>query len=145
MRARPAHGPILPAVRLTIPAREALERSGNPVAAPAPEERFGPPLPEEHQYYRVELRRPPAGLELALIGHGAGQHRGIRLESEPEYPGEWPSGAGVSWSERGELVPCPRCGAALAWCEAGYVPGWRMCLDGHMAQLDNAGRSAQPR
>ena len=125
------------AIRLTIPAREALDRAGNRVVlahgATASEPR-----------YNVTLIRPPAGLVLCIIGRGTEQHRGLRLATEPEYPGEWPaSSGGIAWHERGQLVPCPECGHTLLWCEAGYVPGWRVCLAGHAAQLAGDGRSAK--
>lgn len=122
----------------TYPAREALEREGNRVAA-TDTVRYGVTL------YSVELVRPPEGLRLVLIGHGAEQYHGLRLGSEPEYPGEWPDGEGIAWHEHGQLVACPECGHALLWCEAGYVPGWRICLAGHAVQLSGDGRSAERR
>ena len=117
------------AIRLTVPAREALVRAGNEVEAGA----YGTPV--------VTLRRPPRGLVLVLVGHGAEQHLALRCEDEPAYPGEWPADA-VPWWERGCWVPCPQCGATLLWDEAGRVPGARVCLDGHSAQLAHDGRTA---
>lgn len=51
--------------------------------------------------------------------------------------------AGIAWHEFGAWVPCPTCGAALVWYEAGYVPGYRVCVRGHHAQLSADGRSAR--
>lgn len=130
--AAPAYGPL----RLTIPAREALDRNGNHVERVAGE--FVGPM------YRVTLAGDiPAGVVLCLIGYGSDQHRGLRLDDEPEYPGEWRDG-GLSWAERGSWVPCPQCGAALVSHEAGYVPGYRVCARAphHHAQLDDGGRAA---
>jgi len=50
-------------------------------------------------------------------------HLGLRMEIEPEYPNEEPP----MWWERADWLPCPECGAALVWYEAGYVPGYRVC------------------
>lgn len=124
---------ICEGLRLTIPVREALEHEGNRVTETV--------TPNGLQY-TVELRRPPAGIVLCLIGHRAEQHYGLRMVNEPEYPGEWPDGQGVAWHEWGEWVPCPKCGAALVWNEAGYVPGYRICLKGHHVQLSEDGRTA---
>ncbi|MDE3097253.1 MAG: hypothetical protein KGK07_14790 [Chloroflexota bacterium] len=65
------------------------------------------------------------------------------MPHEPPYPGEWPEGKGITWWERDMWTPCPTCGAALLWCEAGAVPGWRICLAGHACQLADDGRSAK--
>lgn len=92
--------------------------------------------------WRVMLRRPPAGLVLVLVGERAEQRLGLRIEREPRYPGEWPASA-VAWHERGCWTPCPVCGAALVWYEAGYVPGYRICLSGHHSRLSADGRSAR--
>lgn len=142
---------VITDLRLTIPAREALERAGNPVApagtltAPA---RWTPPHPDRvdvlpYPTYAVELIAPPRGLVLVCIGHREAQHYGVRCDNEPPYPGEWPDQQGVAWWERGNWTPCPTCGAALLWCEAGFVPGWRICLSGHASQLSSDGRSAK--
>ena len=123
-------------LRLTIPAREALVREGNNILA-QPWDGLGRPR------WSVELHRPPEGLVLVLIGHGNEQHRGLRCDDEPAYPGEW-SADSIAWHERGDWTPCPArgCGRALVWYEAGYVPGYRICTRGHHAQLSNDGRSA---
>jgi len=132
--------PVYENLRVTIPAREALERAGNVMTLTPPADI------EQHIYgatrFDVQLHEPPAGLVLCLIGNND-QHHGLRLDNEPEFPGEWPEGKGIAWHERGEWIPCPECGAALVWYEAGYVPGYRICLNGHHSQLSSDGRSAK--
>lgn len=106
-------------VRATIPAREALQRAGHQVIV-------------GQEYVDITLD-PKASLPDALVAvhvnraadHGAGFYRDVclRLEHEPEYPGEY---ADDSW-ELAEWMPCPVCGAPLVWYEAGYVPGYRVC------------------
>lgn len=145
-----AEAPSYSGMRMTIPAREALERMGNDVSVDG--NGTGPGVPDgsmlpstfvtHHQTYRVTLRRPPAGVVLCTIGRGAEQHRGLRLADEPEYPGEW-SGDVIAWHDRGDWVPCPQCGGALVWYEAGYVPGYRLCTSGHHVQLSRDGHSAK--
>lgn len=132
--------PIYDRLRLTVPARDALQAAGNRVR-PEGATSTGAPL------YRVVLRRPPVGMEACLIQDVSGepwpdQHEGLRLQSEPPFPGEWPATA-VAWYVRGQWVPCPSCGGALVWYEAGYVPGYRLCTSGHHAQLSADGRSAE--
>jgi len=145
-----AEPPVYESLRLTIPAREALVRAGNQVrqmsSAQAEPAQLDPALPPSLQrlgvpLYETTLVAPPAGLVLCLIGQGDEQHRGLRLSDEPAYPGEWRD-SGIAWHERGSWVPCPRCGSALVWYEAGYVPGWRICTRGHHAQLSSDGRAA---
>lgn len=117
--------------RMTIPVREALRRAGNEVVTAG-----------AGDLYAVTLRSPPAGIVDCLIGNHADQHRGLRMHDEPPYPGEWPRG-GVAWHEQGQWTPCPKCGGALVWYEAGYVPGYRICTAGHHVQLSADGRSAR--
>lgn len=126
--------PVYERLRLTIPAREALERENG--LAPDGSTKFGA------QLWRVTLRRPPAGLVLVLVEQDE-QHEGLRLEDEVAYPGEWREG-GIAWSDRGSWVPCPACGASLVWYEAGYVPGYRVCSARpyHHAMLSSDGRTA---
>lgn len=124
--------PVYDGLRLTIPAKEALEKAGNRITETAT---------STGTRYAVEVSRPPYGIVMCLIGQGNDQHHGLRLENEPAYPGEWPESA-VAWYERGEWVPCPQCGAALVWFEAGYVPGYRICTVGHHVQLSEDGRTA---
>jgi hypothetical protein len=119
--------PVVEDLRLTIPAREAVEGENRVIVQDTPD---GP-------RYDVQLVRPPAGLEVvSIIGTG---EIGVRLEGEPEYPGEHEA----AWWHRGAWVGCPECGHALLWCEAGFVPGWRVCLAGHAVQLSGDGRSAE--
>jgi hypothetical protein len=130
MIARSIATPIYTGLRMTIPVREALERAGNEVA----------PDPAASQRWAVALRAPPAGLVLVRVG-ADGADLALRMEDEPEWPGEWRADS-IAWHEVGDWTPCPTCGAALVWYEAGYVPGYRICLDGHHAQLSADGRSA---
>ena len=128
---------VITDLRLTIPAREALRAAGNSVTPGNP---IGPMLAPG---YAVQLLTPPPGLVLVLIGQGDEQHRGVRGADEPPYPEEWPDGQGIAWWERGDWTPCATCGAALLWCEVGFVPGWRVCLSGHASQLSGDGRAVE--
>ncbi len=121
---------VLEGLRLTIPAREALE-AHNRVEATAT-------APGEPPRWCVTLVRPPPGLVLVAL---EGRALALRMADEPPYPGE--RAGDTAWWERGAWVPCPTCGAALAWYEAGYVPGYRVCLEGHHAQLAGDGLSAK--
>jgi len=123
---------VVQGLRLTIPAREALERAGNSVVQTH--------TPDGSRY-SVEIIRPPVGLVLVRVG-GKSDDFALRMANEPPWPGEWPSKA-IAWWDRGDWVPCPGCGYGLVWNEAGYVPGWRICLAGHAAQLAADGRSAK--
>lgn len=149
--------PVHDELRLTIPVREALVRLGNmcelrgadTIALPGPSSVMRPPSLsrrwESYQVWRVTLGGVvPSDLTLCLIGDGLDLHRGVRLANEPHYPGEWAK-SGVPWWELGEWVPCPACGAALVWYEAGYVPGYRVCAGRlhHHAQLAEDGRRAR--
>lgn len=102
-------------VRLTIPAREALQAAG---ARIAPEPNDGEP-----QTYTVQLdakREVPKGLVACrIVGT---DHVGIRMEIEPEYPHETQS----LWDQVA-FSGCPQCGKPLLWYEAGHVPGYRVC------------------
>ena len=120
--------PIVVAYQISHGVRCALERAGNRLVS----------WPGDHRLCYVEIIHPPAGLELVPIGPG---NLALRLATEPSPPGEWPAES-VPWWERGQWVPCPECGYALLWCEAGFVPGWRICLAGHACLLADDGRSA---
>ena len=139
-------------LRISDAARVLLEESGNTTAvrgwafAPTP---WSPPSPTRqdsvsYEVCSVGLIRPPAGLALVLVGQGDQQHRALRLADEFAFAGEWARDV-LAWHDHGDWVPCPVCGAALAWHEAGYVPGWRRCEYGHFAQLADDGRSAEVR
>lgn len=112
----PEHAGVQPTthtrVRLTIPAREALERAGAHITAVSSEPRL----------YTVTLGATvPAGIiATRIIGTN---HLGLRMQDEPEYPGE----IGEAYWEQLDFTPCPQCGAPLVWYEAGYVPGYRVC------------------
>ena len=103
--------PIVREVRATIPVVESLRAAGatvEPLATPA----IG---------YRVTLGRTmPAGIVAAHI-NGA-TWIGLRMDNEPEYPGEHPD-----YWQQVDWTPCPVCGAPVVWYEAGYVPGYRVC------------------
>jgi hypothetical protein len=131
--------PVHESLRLTVPAREKLERLGNGIERNGETSGMGAPL------YRVTLAGyMPSTIVLCLIGHGPEQHRGLRLQDEPAYPGEWPEGT-LAWHEHGDWVPCPDCGRPLVWYEAAYVPGYRVCSSAphHHAKLSADGRSAK--
>lgn len=113
----PEHAGIAPIafddVRLTIPAREALEAAGARVSVQA--------TLSGGQVYRVELgARMPTDLVAARMREHYGP--AVRLAIEPEWPGEYPD----CWTAL-DWTPCPECGAPLVWYEAGYVPGYRVC------------------
>lgn len=130
--------PLYLDLRMTIPAQEAVIGGVNAVAEMSwPEGGSGP------RYAVCLAGKVPSGLVLCLIGHQDEQHRGLRMEGEPQYPGEWRDG--IAWHEQGDWVPCPhrRCARALIWYEAGYVPGYRICTAGHHAQLSEDGRTAR--
>lgn len=99
--------------RMTIPAREALQRVS---------------VVRDGAYY---YQTPPTGIVAVLapvIDEGGAPTMGrmvaLRCDNEPPYPGEIPNLD--MWIEV-DLTPCPKCGAALVWYEAGYVPGYRVC------------------
>lgn len=128
--AAPEHGGL----RLTVPAREALLRAGNRVVCIRV-------VPAGAETWDVTLcGSVPPGLVLDVLGDAT---RALRLDDEPGWPGAYPDSV-VAWNERGEWIPCPMCGAALVWWEAGYVPGYRICARAphHHAQLSEDGRTA---
>lgn len=101
-------------VRLTIPAREALQGAGAKITA-EPNDESGA------QLYTVELtERTPENIIAVRILNT--DHTGLRTSDEPKYPGEVSDG----WLQL-DFTPCPKCGAPLVWYEAGYVPGYRVC------------------
>lgn len=114
-------------VKLTVPAREELERAGNTCRK----------LQTVFVLWQVTLDRPPSG----LVCVRASEALALRMEWEPEYPSEIPA----SWWDRGYFTPCPTCGRALVWFEAGYALGHRVCLSGHHCQLSADGRYAKRR
>ncbi len=102
--------------RLTIPVREALEASGAEIVA----QDSVPGGPQVHAV-RPGAQVPP-GIIVALSPDS--QHLCLRLEIEPEWPGEMRAQA---YWQQVDFTPCPACGAPLIWFEAGYVPGYRVC------------------
>lgn len=134
----PEHGPL----RLTVPARERLAQMGNRVA---PWDRARGPLEPNDHRWRVTLSGAvPHDLVVCRVGEGAVQCLALRLMDEPTFPDEYPPEA-VAWWERGDFVGCPECGSALVWCEAGYVPGYRVCTNPphHHVQLSRDGCTAK--
>jgi hypothetical protein len=119
---------LIERVRLTIPAREALERAGNRVTATG-------------DCYSIWLSMPPRGLVIVtapdLDGPNPRVHvTAVRRRDEPPYPGER---VADMWT-RHEFSACPQCGAAIVWAEAGFVPGWRMCVQGgHALRISDDG------
>ena len=117
-------GAVLDCCRLTIPAREALEAASAVITPAEPPtihvngrwERSSAP------HWRVELRQQcPSGL---VVTQEYGSHAVcVRRDDEPEWPG---GEAPAAWQQL-DLTPCPTCGSALVWYEAGYVPGYRVC------------------
>ncbi len=150
--------PVFGPLRLTIPAREALERGGNRVALGActyiaDERRTDlPPSARPRtgvaQYAVTLCGTVPGDLLLcAIAAGGAGEAEcGLRLADEPPYQGEWPDQV-IGWYERADWLPCPvpDCGRALMRYEAGYVPGYRVCVGGehHHVQVSADGRRAK--
>lgn len=137
----PVYGNLAGHLRLTIPVREALEAHHNIVT------RITTSSDSSDDWYSVRLSGiVPKGIVECLIDDNQQQYRGLRLIHEPKYPGEWAEEEAIAWWERGAWVPCPvrRCGRALVWYEAGYVPGYRVCTRGHHVQLSQDGRSAKP-
>lgn len=110
--------PRYPGLRLTIPAQEALVAGGNVVA-----EEAGPHDADSVTYTVTLSGTVPAGLVFAQGMRGT--DRGLRLKGEPEYP--WEKTDCAAWWDRLAFEPCPKCGAALIWYEAGYAPGYRIC------------------
>lgn len=110
-------------IRLTIPAREALQAAGATISPEPMDRKIGMPT------YTVILGgKIPGGLVCAattVLQEGGGwlEILCLRMKNEPEYPGEI---EGSYW-QRLDFMPCPKCGAPLVWYEAGYVPGYRVC------------------
>jgi hypothetical protein len=118
--------PIYEGLRLTLPAKELLERAGNTVE-------------KTDKYYTLMLRYPPANVRVVIAEIMGEQSLALRCEGEPQFPCEYPA----AWHDVGLFTACPECGAALMWCEAGYVPGWRICLAGHANQLSSDGKTSK--
>jgi hypothetical protein len=126
--------PTYPNTRLTIPARERLLEYGNHV-------RPDPDPGTQADLWSVRLVRPPQDLVVVTTiwqeRDGNFPQSSLRLPHEPAYPRE----IEASCWDRGAWLPCPTCGYATLWCEAGFVPGHRICLAGHALQLAADGRS----
>lgn len=110
-------------VRLTIPAREALEAAGATVAPEQMDMAIGMPTYTVRLGDQVPIGLVAAHTKASYPGGGWRELLSLRMEIEPEYPGEF---EGDYW-QRLDFVACPKCGAPLVWYEAGYVPGYRVC------------------
>lgn len=137
--------PIVGPYRMTLPVREAFLRAGNEIAITGIRD-TGCDLVELLTCH--EMRRPPDGnIMVCLIGYAAmhgrpdTQHYGLRFGCEPEFPCEWPN-FHDKW-QQGYFAPCYKCGASVVWHEAGYVPGYRICLNGHHSMLSDDGRKTR--
>jgi hypothetical protein len=106
--------PTYTRLRVTIPAREALVACGATITQ------------EDNGRFAVTLatskKAVPPGIVATHIS-GAIGGLALRMDNDPEYPGE----IGHAYWEQVDFTPCPKCGAALIWYEAGYVPGYRVC------------------
>ena len=103
--------PITETARATIPVVEALRKAGATVT----------PLPSPAVGYEITIGDTmPVGIIAAH--HNDAPHVVLRMENEPEYPGENPD----YWLQI-DWTPCPACGAPVVWYEAAYVPGYRVC------------------
>ena len=79
------------------------------------------PLPSPAAGYEITLgEQMPAGI-VALHHHEA-PHLALRMRGEPG-----PGRAYDCWTQI-DWTPCPVCGAPVVWYEAGYVPGYRVCV-----------------
>lgn len=112
---------------LTVRAREALIAAGNHIKQ------------EDDDTWLVVLTTPVPAVVVTCRNSKTCTMTALRLQDEPPWRDEFPA----PWHEIGDWVACPKCGAALVWYEAGYVPGYRICLRGHHAQLARDGRSAE--
>jgi len=119
---------------LTGVALEALVRGGNEVSA-------------GESCYMVTLSGDvPVGLVVGAIPNPAtgaidDESTCLRMMREPRF---WNEHEPLSWACYGQWLPCPACGAALVWFEAGYVPGYRICVrkPHHHAMLSSSGKTA---
>jgi hypothetical protein len=123
--------------RATIPVIEAILKEGNRVTKNGIDVNAFPgsisKAAQSPAPWTIYIIRPPA--KKIVVGHIPGPYLALRLDNEPAYPGE----SMAAWWETGYFAPCPKCGTALLNAEAGYVPGWRVCLGGHFCQLSNDG------
>lgn len=97
--------------RMTIPVCESLIAAGATVE----------PLPSPQIGYRIVLGEiMPDGI--VAIHLNESPWLGLRMDNEPEYPGEH-----HDYWRQVDFTPCPVCAAPVVWYEAGYVPGYRVC------------------
>lgn len=106
--------PLTYTVRATIPARESLSEAGA---------KIGPIGTADEPVYRVTLGSVmPDGIIAGAVNGPPYVDCCLRLENEPEWPGEF-----EDYWRQVDWTPCPVCGAPVVWYEAGYVPGYRVC------------------
>ena len=98
-------------VILTIPAKELLRARGATVEPGKTERTCNVTFPSKASV--------PTDLVVSIVDYKIA----VRLSSEPEWPGEHEA----DYWQRLAWQPCPVCGAAIMWYEAGYVPGYRVC------------------
>lgn len=92
------------------------------------------PVVEKLQAFGTKLEKLPIGYRITLgntmpnnivaVHLNEHPHLGLRLVNEPKYPLEFPD----YWSQI-DFTPCPVCNAPVIWYEAGYVPGYRICIN----------------
>ena len=101
-------GPIVYEARVTSSVIEALQAAGAKVE----------PLAAS---YRITLGNTmPDGIVACLLDNPP--HLGLRLRTEPDYPGELDD-----YLRQVDFTPCPVCRAPVVRYEAGFVPGYRVC------------------
>lgn len=97
---------------LTVPAMQELERLDNTT--------------DRQGYGLYEIVLSGTVPDNLVFAQGRERHqRGLRLNTDPEF--SWEQADFASSNDKSDFQPCPKCGAALAWYEAGYVPGYRVC------------------
>lgn len=105
-------GPITYEVRATIPVLEAIMKAGG----------LSAPLRLPMGGHKIVLGDTmPEGI-IAVHLNASEPRIGLRLESEEEYPQEFPD----YWAQV-DFTPCPVCQAPVVWYEAGFVQGYRVC------------------
>lgn len=104
-----------------------------------------PPYPGEMEadYYERGYLAPcphivAAGCDHGRVTDGECDDCGARCSGAPQD--DHCHDAAVCDIHGDNRVPC---GAALVWYEAGYVPGYRICLAGHHAMLTGDGSTAR--
>lgn len=115
--------PVINGVRMTPKARKALKKAGHKVKAEN----------ADLKTFSVTLcgrRMPRLCVEIRLVD--CLEYPCIHVPND-RYFSLWRSGCwdGQSWQNiwrDAEWMTCPRCKAPITWYEAGFVPGYRICL-----------------